>query len=218
MHETSKSIPRRLRDVQYIRYFTGNGIDVGCGKDSIGQYAALFPLMGKVQAWDLQQGDAQTLVGVPEASLDWLHSSHCLEHLRDPLQALARWCEVVRPGGHLVVIVPDEDMYEQGSWPSRWNGDHKHTFTVGKARGERREAAGRKELPSSGLSPVACGLSWSPVSINVTDLVAHVADLAQCLRIELLEATWLPDQPGVDQTLGPVAECAIEFVLRRMCR
>lgn len=192
MHETSKSIARRLRDVSYVRYFAGNGIDVGCGDDPLGQYAPLFPKMGSVREWDLADGDAQELPGVEPASLDWLHSSHCLEHLRHPLAALARWCEVVRPGGHLVVIVPDEDLYEQGSWPSRYNGDHKHSFTVGKAK------------------------SWSPVSIDVLDLLKAVSGLTRTLKIELLEATCLPI--AGDQTLGPVAECAIEFVLRRMCR
>jgi hypothetical protein len=46
----------------------------------------------------------------------------------------------------LIVIVPDEDFYEQGWWPSLFNHDHKHTFTLN----ER---------------------SWSPVSINVRKLI-----------------------------------------------
>ena len=47
---------------------------------------------------------------------------------------------------HTWRIVPDEDLYEQGVFPSRFNPDHKATFTVAKRR------------------------SWSPVSINVLDL------------------------------------------------
>lgn len=191
MYETSKSIPRRLRDVQYVRYFAGNGIDVGAGDDPLGRWAALFPLMGQCVAWDKPQGDAQTLPGVAAGAYDWLHSSHCLEHLHDPYAALRRWIEVVRPGGHLVVIVPDEDMYEQGVWPSRFNGDHKHTFCTAKLK------------------------SWSPVSISLTTLLNTVRGTAMPLRIERLEATYLP-QTGVDQTLNPVAEAAIEFVLRKL--
>lgn len=192
MHETSKATIRRAYDGRYQKYFSGNGIDVGCGDDSLRRYAPLFPLMGGVKDWDLAQGDAQELPGVAAEAFDWLHSSHCLEHLRDPFTALIRWCQVVRPGGHLVVIIPDEDLYEQGVWPSRFNGDHKHTFTLAKAK------------------------SWSAVSVNVLDLLLVVRYLAVPVRIERLEATWLPDQPGIDQTLGPVAECAIEFVLRRV--
>lgn len=192
MNEASKSIPRRLRDVAYVRYFAGRGLDVGCGPDSIGVYASLFPGMGVVDGWDRQNGDAQTLIGVPDGAYDWLHSSHCLEHLREPFTALRRWCKVVRPAGHLVVLVPDEDLYEHGCWPSRFNGDHKHTFTLSKRR------------------------SWSPVSVNVLDLLTAVNDLAEPLRIEKLEGTFLRDRDaGVDQTQNAVSECAIEFVLRR---
>lgn len=77
---------------------------------------------------------------------DFVYSSHCLEHMRDPRRTLLGWWQLVRPGGHLFFIVPDEDLYEQGVFPSRFNPDHKATFTISKAR------------------------SWSPVSINVLDL------------------------------------------------
>jgi hypothetical protein len=87
--------------------------------------------------------------------------------------------------------VPDEDLYEQGIWPSEFNVDHKHTFTICKAR------------------------SWSPVSINLTDLLASVADSAAALRIEQLHLTFMANQPRMDQTLNPVSECAIEIVLQK---
>ena len=190
MHETTKSIPRRLRDVQYVRYFAGNGIDVGCGNDSLRQWQPLFPLMGDVRDWDLADGNAQRLPGISEAAFDWLHSSHCLEHVADPCAALERWCNVVRPGGHLIVLVPDEDLYEQGVWPSPYNRGHRHTFTTCKRQ------------------------SWSPVSVNICDLVATVADVAFLVRLERLEATFLPGA-NADQTLNGVTEAAIEFVLRR---
>jgi SAM-dependent methyltransferase len=190
---TSKTIQRRLRDVSFVRYFAGDGIDVGCGDDPITKWRELFPLMGKVIEWDKKHGDAQALPGIAPESLDWLHSSHCLEHLNDPTQALFWWCQVVRPGGHIVVLVPDEDLYEQGSWPSRFNCDHKYTFTLSKSK----------------------GASWSPVSINIFDLLEAVNHLAKPLRVELLEGTWLPGQAGTDQTLNPCTESSIEFVLRR---
>lgn len=34
-------------------------------------------------------------------------SSHCLEHVANPLRALGEWHRVTRPGGHLVLILPD---------------------------------------------------------------------------------------------------------------
>ncbi len=59
---------------------------------------------------------------------DFVFASHVLEHM-DPRAALEDWLSLVRPGG-LIVLVPDEDLYEQGHVPSLFNDDHKHTFTI----------------------------------------------------------------------------------------
>lgn len=173
------------------RYFVGRGLDVGCGDDPLSRYQSLFPLVTELVDHDWPQGDAQELALYGAGTFDFLHSSHCLEHVRDPWTALRRWCEVVKPGGYLVVLIPDEDMYEQGAWPSRFNGDHKHTFTAFKLK------------------------SWSPVSVNVVELATAVSDLASLVRLEVLHGTQLPEPAGTDQTLNPVSESAIEFVLRR---
>jgi SAM-dependent methyltransferase len=192
VHECSKAVARRLHSPGFAtRYFVGDGLDVGSGPDPFSRFAPLFPLVRSVATFDTPDGDAQFLAKYPDDAFDFLHSSHCLEHLRDPFEGLKNWVRVVRPGGHLVVLVPDEDLYEQGTWPSTFNPDHKHTFTLCKAR------------------------SWSPVSVNVTALLAAVSDRAEALRVELLDHTFLPGRPRTDQTLNPVGECAIEFVLRK---
>jgi hypothetical protein len=49
--------------------------------------------------------------------------------------ALSEWWSLVKPGGYLVLIVPDKDMYEQGVWPSIFNADHKARFTLNDASG-----------------------------------------------------------------------------------
>ena len=51
--------------------------------------------------------EATALHGVADASYDFLLSSHCLEHVANPLAALREWRRVVRPGGHLVLLLPD---------------------------------------------------------------------------------------------------------------
>jgi SAM-dependent methyltransferase len=191
MHESSKAVARRLHTPGFAtRYFVGSGIDVGCGTDPLSQLAVLFPGIQHVVDHDIPQGDAQLLIEYPDASFDFLHSSHCLEHLADPFEALRNWVRVVRPGGHLVILVPDEDLYEQGCWPSRFNGDHKWTFTLSKRS------------------------SWSPRSINVFTLLESVNDSAQPIKVELLHNTCFPIQSGVDQTRNMVTEAAIEFILR----
>lgn len=51
--------------------------------------------------------EAGALHGLPDAGFDFVVSSHCLEHLGNPLGALREWRRVTRPGGHLCVVVPD---------------------------------------------------------------------------------------------------------------
>lgn len=191
MRECGKAVARRLGTPGFAtRYFVGRGIDVGCGDDPLSLYAPLFPLVTEVVPFDREHGDAQDLASIPDGAFDFLHSSHCLEHVHDPLLALKHWARVVKPGGHLIVTVPDEDMYEQGVWPSTWNGDHKRTFTLWKAE------------------------SWSPASVNLLDLIHSVGRDAEPIRVEKLESTFLPGARR-DQTYDGIAESAIEMVLRR---
>lgn len=51
--------------------------------------------------------EATHLDGINDAYYDGLLSSHCLEHVADPLRALGEWRRVVRPGGCLLVALPD---------------------------------------------------------------------------------------------------------------
>ena len=98
MHETSKALQRRLHDSRFAsRYFVGDGIDIGGGNDALAQYSEFFPLMRSCRQWDLKDGDAQRLASVPDASLDFAHASHILEHMVDPREALKHWLRVLRP-------------------------------------------------------------------------------------------------------------------------
>lgn len=192
MKETSKSIMRRLHDARFVsRYFIGDGIDIGCGTDPISLYAELFPLMRSLRAWDLHDGDAQYLLDIADNSFDFVHSSHCLEHMQDPAQALNNWFRVLKPDGHLLLLIPDEDLYEMGVFPSTNNSDHKWTFTLWKTH------------------------SWSQKSINVIELIKTLGSQAQILKLELLDRHHRYTLPRLDQTLTPVGECAIEIIIRK---
>lgn len=193
MREMSKAVVRWSRDRRYAtRYLVGDGLDVGAGNDPVAQYWELFPLMASCRPWDTAYGDGDgaVLEGVADASLDFVVSAHCLEHVTSPLDALANWLRVLKPGGHLIVIVPDEDRYEQGVWPSTHNGDHKFTFTIAKRV-----------------------RSWSPVSRNLVDMLGHYRE-AEILKIEVLDEQHLYCLPRTDQTLG-IGEGAIEIILRK---
>lgn len=51
--------------------------------------------------------DAERLAGVAGASQDFVIASHVLEHLQDPIGALGQWLRVLRPGGVVLVALPD---------------------------------------------------------------------------------------------------------------
>jgi SAM-dependent methyltransferase len=135
-NEASKT--RAVWGQEVLALLRGDGLDVGCGDD---------PILPGVEPFDKPQGDANHLSRYVTRTYDFVFASHVLEHMHDPGAALRDWLSVVKPGGHLIALVPDEDLYEQGHFPSLFNDDHKHTFTLRKAR------------------------SWSPRSVNVLDLV-----------------------------------------------
>jgi len=192
MRETGKATMRRLHDVRFaVRYLVGDGIDIGSGDDPLLLYQELFPAMRSVRHWDLPDGDAQLMAGVPDQAFDFVHSSHCLEHLRDPAEGLRNWMRILKAGGHLIVLVPDEDLYEQGQFPSKRNFDHKWSFTIHKHA------------------------SWSKGSINLLALLERLGPEAEILRVELLDGTYRYGAPAMDQTMTPIGECAIEFILRK---
>jgi SAM-dependent methyltransferase len=63
--------------------------------------------------------DACDLQAIPDASYDFVAASHVLEHTANPLRALQEWKRVLRPGGALLVLVPDR----QNTF------DHRRPFT-----------------------------------------------------------------------------------------
>ena len=192
MKECSKSIMRRMHEPNFSnRYFVGHGLDIGGGPDPLGLYIELFPRMLGVKAWDKEDGDAQTLEDIGDSDYDFVHSSHCLEHLEDPSIGIRNWFRILKPGGHLIVTVPDEDMYEQGQFPSTWNGDHKFTFTISKSN------------------------SWSPKSINILDLISKLGKELELIKLHKLDESFRYTLPRFDQTLTPIGECGIEIIMRK---
>jgi SAM-dependent methyltransferase len=193
-YECGKSMLRRLHSpLFHQRVFVGRGLDIGSGDDSLAMYAYLFPRITAVDGWDKINGDAQTLPGIDMDTYDFVHASHCLEHLDLPGAALSRWCAVLKPGGHLVVTVPDAHLYEHDVWPSLFNAEHKHAFTLDISR-----TASQKHI------------------VNVPEMLYFLNPPVHVVRVELIEATFdARKAPTIDQTLGHVAECCIEFIVRK---
>lgn len=185
MFEASKAI--RRRGELNNKYFKGSGIDIGAGPNCISQHGF------DAYNWDLKDGDAQFLATVKDKQYNFVHSSHCLEHMVDPKIAIKHWVRVCKVGGYIVITVPDEELYEHNMWPSRFNNDHKWSFRI------------------------YTGTPKTYKSINVTDLLKLVWKDTEIISIQRIEDGFdFSADKMIDQTIsvdGP--ECAIEMVLRR---
>ena len=192
MRELTKSIARRTTDSRFLRtFFVGEGIDIGGAPDPLSLYTDFFPLIKSVKVWDMPDGDAEFMESVLDESYDFVHSSHCLEHLHNPIEGIKNWFRILKPGGFLIVTVPEEDLYEQGIFPSTFNLDHKWTFTINKES------------------------SWSPKSINVLELLSGLGASADIRLISVEDRLYRYSLPRFDQTATPISESAIEFIVRK---
>jgi SAM-dependent methyltransferase len=139
--ETSKARARRQREGFFANYCSGLGLDIGYGGD---------PVVDTCDVWDIEHGDAQFLRGLDAAHYDFVYSSHTLEDLPDPAAALKNWWRVLKPGGFLILYLPDRNLYEKTlALPSRWNSDHKRFFLLEKD--EAPDTVGVLPLISSAL-------------------------------------------------------------------
>jgi 2-polyprenyl-3-methyl-5-hydroxy-6-metoxy-1,4-benzoquinol methylase len=122
-------------------------LDVGCGN---GGFLAQMAALGHVvEGTELDEqsaarargagvatvhvGDLQALSLAP-GSYELVSMWHVFEHLRDPVGALVRVRELLKPGGTLVLSMPNA-----GSWQARWFGAHwfhhdppRHLFAFGR--------------------------------------------------------------------------------------
>jgi SAM-dependent methyltransferase len=192
-YEMQKSVIRRLNDSRFLReYFVGVGIDIGAGEDSLLKYKEFFPLIKMISSWDINDGDAQYLNELNDNIFDFAVSSHCLEHMVSPDIAIKNWLRILKPKGYLIITVPDEDLYEQGIWPSLYNLDHKFSFTINK------------------------DCSWNQKSINIFDLLSTIKKDIIVKKIELLDNLHFKSLRGIDQTRYTFSESAIEIVLQKI--
>lgn len=197
MKEASKANARRLRKFsRWCDVFRGVGIDIGSGDDPLP--AGDWPGIIGLRTFDLADGDANVIDELFEPeSFNFVHASHCLEHMNDPVDAARRWLRLVKPGGSMVITVPDFLRYEQLHWPSRFNTEHKSTWSI--------------DLPASPcplhqhantfLSAVCRGNA----AIGTVDLVDTNYDYTKL-------------GSGEDQTIRfeDGVECCLEFLIRKL--
>jgi len=108
------------------KYINSPALDIGSGSSCVN---GCLP-------FDVEHGDANKLtdknfqeLGYP-TKYSTIVACHVLEHMFDPYISLLSWWECVSKDGYLIVIVPDEVLYEQLYWPSIFSDDHKFSFRL----------------------------------------------------------------------------------------
>lgn len=113
MSETSKY--RHLT----LHYCRGLGIDIGAGDDPITPEAIRIELPEeeheKYTGSKLPSGTHLTVqdhrLPFLDGCLDYVYSSHLLEDFADWNPVLLEWWRVLKPGGRLVIILPDLELW-----------------------------------------------------------------------------------------------------------
>jgi SAM-dependent methyltransferase len=132
-----ETIFRRLEFNEVIKYTTGIGVDIGCGLNKIHSCAIGIDIRLGVKDFGYAYG---ANIGCPtnpnyielpwftDASIDFVFSSHCLEHFIDPVKSVNEMRRALKPEGYLIFLLPDERYYprlgEKGS-----NPDHKLNYS-----------------------------------------------------------------------------------------
>lgn len=140
-------------------YLKGEGLDIG-GSGYFGNDAPVVPGATIVDL-NFSGYDGKTLP-VPDASQDFVYSSHTLEHITASHVAIREWFRVIKPGGFLVITVPHQFLYEKrAALPSKFNGDHKRFYTASALATEVEEALTDNTYRIRQLRDVDTGFNYS---------------------------------------------------------
>ena len=150
----------------------GRLLDVGCGRGDLGAYliargwtvTGIEPSANAAEAARARGLDARrgTLddVELESGAYDAAVFRHSLEHLTDPVEALRRVREALRPGGLVLISVPNFGCWQRRRFGSRWYHldlpRHRVHFT--------RQALGRA-LERAGFEPATITISTSSVGL-----------------------------------------------------
>ena len=104
--------------IPFAKHFCrGKGYDIGCMKPEW-SYPGSIPI-------DLDFADEWDANNLPEEQVDYIFSSHCLEHVDDWVGTLNYWTDNLRQGGILFLYLPH---YDQKYWRPWNNRKHNHVF------------------------------------------------------------------------------------------
>lgn len=134
MSETS------LRRHLTSKHCVGNGVDIGSGGDPVVPTAIQVDLPNEKwvnralidDQYPIQWRTESILLPFKDGTLDYVYSSHLLEDFLDWQPVLQEWVRALKPGGKLIVMVPDHERFRAATLAGQPdNLDHKHEAKVG---------------------------------------------------------------------------------------
>ncbi|HUG10127.1 MAG TPA: methyltransferase domain-containing protein [Opitutaceae bacterium] len=192
------------------RYLSGAGVEIGAFKTPIPGikpvYVDRFAVYANEPTHADYHGDACELP-FHDSSLKYVASSHVLEHVANPLAALAEWFRVLEHGGCIYMVVPDRrrtfdhrrpltevahmlDDYRNGTTQS--DATHIDDFVYGvdwatfsPATDPANEKSARDELATTYHRSVAAGLE-----INIHFHTFEVSSGVALIEAGNLESLW----------------------------
>lgn len=117
MNETSK-----IRE-KAIVYCNGCGIDLGCGIDDKIRPEA-FGIDGRDSSIVNLKMFVEDLSIINNNSLDYVYSSHFIEHLENPQKIINEIFRVLKVDGYAVFYMPDKVLYTEP------NPEHLHMWSL----------------------------------------------------------------------------------------
>lgn len=194
MKEATKAMNRRSKEKSFPwnKIFSGHGVDVGCGDDLIATVP--WPNIKSVKGFDSEEGNANFLDCYFEPnSLNFIHGSQVLEHLDNPGDAIKRMLKICKKKGHIIMTVPDVGAYEDFKFPSKYNPDHKSSWSM-----------------------IYRGSSF-PIHIHIPTFLDSLSVVAETILARYVEVNYNWKDRETDQTmpLKDGVEIWNEFVLRK---
>ena len=101
-----------------LPYCTGKGCDVGFGGDKIMKvncdgidFAQPYTYTGKDKV-DIACDVINNEIPVPDNKYDYVYTSHLIEDFVDTKDALKKFIRILKSGGNLILVFPDQPKYE----------------------------------------------------------------------------------------------------------
>ena len=105
--------------IPYAQHFCkGNGYDIGFCKEEW--------KLPNANGIDICLNNGYHADNLPEQEVDYIFSSHCLEHVDNWVNTLELWISRLKNGGILFLYLPD---FSQEYWRPWNNRKHKHCLT-----------------------------------------------------------------------------------------